>query len=80
MIDKFSFLRTSLSEGSSIASVTQLAELMKMCLSSFDSFLVLDAIDECRDHETLMRLVLWLCGNSTTKILLLSRPNVTLLV
>ena len=41
---------------------------------------MLYAIDECLDNDELMQLVLWLSENSRTKIVLLSRPNVTSLV
>lgn len=81
IMDKFAFLRTSeYSEGSAIASSVQISGLLKVCLSSFDCFLVFDAIDECQDNERLMDLILWLSENTATKVVLLSRPNVTSLV
>jgi hypothetical protein len=79
MIDKLAFLRSQ-SDGSAIATSTQLSDLMKICLISCDGVLVLDAIDECLDNDTLMELVHWLSEKSRTKIVLLSRPNVTSLV
>lgn len=80
IIDKLAFLRTSQSDGSAVATSTQLSELMKICLISCDGVLVLDAIDECLDNDTLIQDVHWLSENSRTKIVLLSRPNVTSLV
>lgn len=80
ILDKFDFLKTRLSEGSSAADMTQLTELMKVFFVFRKSILVLDGIDECRDNEHLVELALWLGEHSSTKILFLSRPNVTSLI
>jgi len=76
-IDKFSFLCTAQYEGAPIASSVQVTELMKVVFSSFDGVLVFDGIDECNDASSLTDLITWLSENTTIKIIMFSRPNVT---
>ncbi|KAF2174878.1 hypothetical protein K469DRAFT_685203 [Zopfia rhizophila CBS 207.26] len=88
ILDKFSFVMSETSQGQRLASRSDLANLLGVCLhhpTPTETYIVLDGIDECieSDHfiEALYRAVY--CGTRRSvraKLLLFSRPNMDCLL
>jgi hypothetical protein len=76
MMERLNFLRDSLSDGSSIADMTQVIDLLGLCFSMLNAIVVLDGMDECDDADLFMETLLSLSNETATKFILLSRPNV----
>ncbi|MCJ1398403.1 hypothetical protein MMC11_001601 [Xylographa trunciseda] len=81
LIDQITFAMTRQSGGQTIFSQNELVDLLEICLERTQNALViLDGIDECVDHDDLVRDLLRIQNSGlNTKFLLLGRPNIALL-
>ncbi|XXG95139.1 hypothetical protein Hte_001399 [Hypoxylon texense] len=72
MLDRFAFIMDSSSQGDP-ASETALIDLLQLCLESH-SILVIDGIDECRDNDSLIEVLLGISKKvASLQIIFLSR-------
>ncbi|KAF5535036.1 hypothetical protein FNAPI_12200, partial [Fusarium napiforme] len=81
MIDRLSFSMAD-SHGQKTASPFEVVDLLDLCLRTFEGrcFIILDAIDECRDHgRSLSELLSTISHCRFAKLLLFSRPTVAFL-
>jgi hypothetical protein len=81
MIDRFSFSMAD-SHGQKTASTFEVVDLLDLCLRTFEGrcFIILDAIDECRDNgRSLSELLSTISHCRFAKLLLFSRPTVAFL-
>ncbi|OCL06693.1 hypothetical protein AOQ84DRAFT_410359, partial [Glonium stellatum] len=77
MLDKFAFVKNELSAGQLHATKRELVGLLQCSLESVgECYIILDAIDECKDNYDLVTDILQTGSNSNTKFLLFGRPNV----
>lgn len=80
VLDRFSFIMESKSQGQMISSESILVELLGLCIND-RSILVVDGVDECRDNDSFISTLLKISQHSPgASILLLSRVNVASLM
>jgi hypothetical protein len=75
IVDKFTFMMTSKSQGQLDASEGTLGDLLQICLDP-NTIIVVDGIDECSDSDSFVSSLLRLSYACNPRILLLSRVNV----
>jgi hypothetical protein len=81
ILDIFSYSMTTLSDGQVIASSKELEDLLLLCCQRIGkAFLILDGLDECSDHESLIVRLLKISEISSLRLILFSRPTLGLLV
>jgi hypothetical protein len=77
ILDKFAFIRNELRSGQTTATDTELLGLLQICTEGInDCFVILDGIDECSDHDTLIDSIYGIAKRSSVKAILFSRPNI----
>jgi hypothetical protein len=77
LLNRFTFAMGENSAGQMTASSLELLDLLSVCLPCMEnSFLVLDAIDECNDQSTLVQKFVSNACAYGIKVVLFSRPNV----
>jgi hypothetical protein len=78
-IDRVSVLMSTSSADLSRENDDEILAAITILLTFFNhSILVFDGVDECGDHTEFLELIKDLCIRTTTRVLLLSRPNVDL--
>ncbi|KAJ8123811.1 hypothetical protein ONZ43_g322 [Nemania bipapillata] len=75
IVDKFSFILESKTQGQSNVSEETLVDLLLMCIDH-RTVIVVDGIDECSDSDSFVYSLLKISHTCQAKILLLSRINV----
>ncbi|OQV00567.1 NACHT domain-containing protein [Cladophialophora immunda] len=77
ILDRFLFMMEGLSGGQLTSTIDDLMDLLRICLEEQGTtWMIIDAIDECDDNNSLLKHLLTLSAIKTTKLLMLSRPNV----
>jgi hypothetical protein len=78
-IDRVSVLMRTSSADASKANDNEILSAISIILTVYNhNILVFDGIDECGDHAEFLELIRDLCIRTTTRVLLLGRPNVDL--
>jgi hypothetical protein len=76
-IDRVSVLLETGSADASKANDDEILAAISILLTFFShSILVFDGVDECEEHAEFLELIKDLCVTTTTRVLVLSRPNV----
>ncbi|KAH0559610.1 hypothetical protein GP486_003875 [Trichoglossum hirsutum] len=79
IIDQITILMELNNGGKLKASDEEIFAALSLLLEGLEhTVLVFDGLDECEEHTTLLELIRELCASTTTRVLLLSRPNVGL--
>ncbi|KAI9151335.1 Heterokaryon incompatibility protein [Paramyrothecium foliicola] len=79
LIDLALLLRDSTGSGQTIASDEEIINLLSLYLYKLDeSTLVFDGLDECSDAHGFLRILKRSTSRSRTKVLISSRPNITI--
>ncbi len=78
MLDGLTLLTETRISGQPQASDEDAEIVLKFLLGRFPCYVVLDAIDECAEPPSLLSRISLMCENLDTKILLLSRPDISL--
>jgi hypothetical protein len=80
LLDKISFAMDEATGGQMKATQGELLELLQICFQAVPGvYIVLDAIDECENSNDLVKQLFQVSVNTSTKVLLFSRPNVSVL-
>lgn len=64
--------------GQQKASFDDAVSVLGLLVNQHSTFIVIDGLDECSDHESLLSLVLHLCQISDCRVIFLSRPNISI--
>ncbi|KAF2467048.1 uncharacterized protein BDR25DRAFT_267857 [Lindgomyces ingoldianus] len=76
-LDALALLMRSAS-GQQKASTDDVVAVLALLLRQHPTFLVIDGVDECCDTEMFLTLIQEICRISDCRVLLLSRPNITI--
>jgi predicted RNA-binding Zn ribbon-like protein len=80
ILEVFSFALTNRRDGQTRATPDELLELIRALATRIDRwFIVIDAVEECDESDTLILELNKALGDRPTKLLLFSRPNVRFL-
>lgn len=77
-IDALEILMNEIGSGQHQASMDDVLALLGILLRQHPTFLVIDAVDECENAVTFLELLKKLCRSNDCRVLLLSRPTITL--
>lgn len=78
MLDGLTLLTETRISGQPRASDEDAEIVLKFLLNRFPCYVILDAIDECAEPLSLLSRISLMCENLDTKILMLSRPDISL--